>query len=297
MSAKGEYYLPEYSLWPILTAASLFVVVLGLVLGFHGLVSGRWLALGGLVLLLFMIVRWFTDLIGEGERNLHTLQVDAALRVAMGLFLFAEAMLFAALIAALFYFRVWTVDWLSSGETLKWLWPGYAGGWPSAGPGKHMPEMIAAGANAGKGQFSPIYTFGLPLASTFVLLASGVSLFWAQRGLIAENRATLIVGLFLAIALGIAFIAFRAYEYVYAITMMGLGPGTGVYGASYFMLTGLHSVHVVIGVTLLLIALVRSLRGHYGAERHFGFEAVVWFWYLACGGWFGLFVYVYWLAL
>ncbi|MEK7840900.1 MAG: cytochrome c oxidase subunit 3 [Pseudomonadota bacterium] len=216
--------------------------------------------------------------------------VDLSFRWGMGWFIFSEVMFFAAFFGALFYVRQWAVPWLGDTEL---LWPGYEAVWPTAGPKGPMP--ISPDTLAPAGSFSPMGAWGIPAINTAILLTSGATVTWAHWGLLKDNRAQLITGLFLTVALGITFLSLQAYEYVHAYTQLGLTFKTGIFGATFYILTGFHGMHVTIGTIMLITVLIRSLKGHFRPDHHFGFEAVAWYWHFVDVVWLGLFIFVYWL--
>ena len=140
-----------------------------------------------------------------------------------------------------------------------------------------------------------MHWMGLPLVNTIILLTSGATITWAHWGLIKNNRKQLVVGMALTVALGIAFLACQALEYHEAYTEMGLTLGSGAYGATFFMLTGFHGFHVTLGTIMLIVILLRCMKGHFTPEHHFGFEGVAWYWHFVDVVWLGLFIFVYWL--
>jgi cytochrome c oxidase subunit 3 len=278
MSAKGSYYLPEPSPWPIITSAGMFLLALGLILTINSMASGNWIMLAGFAVIAYMMIRWFGEVITESEAGKYDEQVDMSFRMGMGWFIVSEIMFFAAFFGALFYVRQLSVPWIAGEEM---LWEGYEGGWPTAGP---------------KGpDFTPMGAMGIPFINTLILLSSGVTITWAHWGLKKDNRAQLITGLFLTVALGLTFLSLQVYEYVHAYTDLGLTMQAGVYGATFFMLTGFHGLHVTIGTIMLIVILGRSIKGHFSAEHHFGFEGVAWYWHFVDVVWLGLFIFVYWL--
>jgi cytochrome c oxidase subunit 3 len=294
MSAKGGYYLPEPSPWPIITSAGMFLIALGLILTINSVAPGSWIMLAGFAVIAYMMIRWFGEVISESEAGSYNDQVDMSFRLGMGWFIGSEIMFFAAFFGALFYIRQFSVPWLSSGLEQDLLWQGYEGGWPTGGPAG--PTVLAEGAeHVGKNQFSPMGAMGIPFINTLILLSSGVTVTWAHWGLKKDNRAQLITGLFLTVALGITFLSLQAFEYVHAYTELGLTLKAGVYGATFFMLTGFHGLHVTIGTIMLIVILGRSIKGHFSAEHHFGFEGVAWYWHFVDVVWLGLFIFVYWL--
>jgi len=286
----GSYYLPNPSPWPIITSAGIFSLALGFVLFMNGVHAGPWLMLLGAAIIVFMMIRWFGQVIGESESGTYNAQVDRSFRWGMAWFIFSEVMFFAAFFGALFYVRHFAVQWLGADNL---LWPGYDATWPTAGPKGLMP--VAAGTIPGPGQFSPMAAWGIPAINTLILLSSGVTVTIAHWGLLKDNRAQLITGLFFTIALGITFLSLQAFEYIHAYTELGLTLKTGVYGATFFMLTGFHGFHVTMGTIMLMVILGRSMAGHFRPDHHFGFEAVAWYWHFVDVVWLGLFIFVYWL--
>jgi cytochrome c oxidase subunit 3 len=289
-TTHGSYYLPNPSPWPIITSAGLFSLALGTVLTINGISAGPWvMALGG-VIIVSMMVSWFGQVIGESEGGVYNDQVDRSFRWGMTWFIFSEVMFFAAFFGALFYVRTFSVDWLGSNDL---LWPGFDPTWPTAGPKGPIP--IPHGVLPGPNQFTPMAAWGIPALNTAILLTSGVTVTIAHWGLLKNNRAQLITGLFFTVALGIMFLGFQAYEYIDAYTELGLTLKTGIYGTTFFMLTGFHGLHVTIGTIMLIVILSRSLVGHFSSQHHFGFEAVAWYWHFVDVVWLFLFIFVYWL--
>ena len=286
----NDYYLPNPSAWPVITSAGLFILALGTVLTINGIQAGPWLMSLGAAIIIYMMVRWFGQVIGESEGGIYNAQVDRSFRWGMAWFIFSEVMFFAAFFGALFYVRQFAVQWL--GDT-DMLWPGYDAAWPTAGP--KGPAPIPHDTIPGLNQFSPMGAWGIPAINTLILLTSGATVTWANWGLLKDNRAQLITGLFMTVALGIAFIALQSYEYIHAYTELGLTLKTGVYGATFFMLTGFHGFHVTMGTIMLIVILGRSIVGHFRPDHHFGFEAVAWYWHFVDVVWLGLFIFVYWL--
>jgi cytochrome c oxidase subunit 3 len=290
-AANGSYYLPNPSPWPIITSAGLFLLALGAVLTVNSLAAGKWVLLGGASVIVFILFRWFGQVIGESEGGQYNKQVDLSFRWGMAWFIFSEVMFFAAFFGALFYVRQLSVPWLGDTEL---LWPGFDASWPTAGPKGQALVEPALLTDMSK-QFTPMGAWGIPAWNTLILLTSGATVTWAHWGLLKDNRAQLITGLFLTVALGLLFIGLQAYEYAHAYTQLGLTLKTGVYGSTFFMLTGFHGLHVTLGTIMLITILGRSLKGHFKPDQHFGFEAVAWYWHFVDVVWLGLFIFVYWL--
>ena len=285
-ASKGGYYLPQPSHWPIVGSIGLFTFLFGFATLLHG---GSPMIMGaGVVILLIMLFGWFGTVIGESEGGKYNDQVDMSFRWGMGWFIFSEVMFFAAFFGALFYARMFSVPWLGGASnnvmTNELLWPSFEAMWPTNGPG-----------DVG-GAFTSMEAWGIPAVNTLILLSSGVTVTWAHWGLKKGDRTQLILGLMATVALGILFLGLQAYEYTHAYTELNLTLGSGIYGTTFFMLTGFHGLHVTLGATMLIIILLRSMKGHFTPQHHFGFEAVAWYWHFVDVVWLGLFVFVYWLA-
>jgi cytochrome c oxidase subunit 3 len=280
-----KYYLPQPSLWPIIGSVALLVMAVGGVMTMREIDHGGWVLLAGLAILLYMMYGWFGEVIRDSEAGRYNKQVDSSFRWSMSWFIFSEVMFFAAFFGALFYTRVLSVPWLADAETGSMLWEGFTATWPTAGPG-----LTADGL-----KFTPMGAWGLPAINTLLLLTSGVTVTWAHWGLKKNKRSQLIIGLAMTVTLGALFLSLQAYEYHHAYTEMGLTLGAGAYGATFFMLTGFHGFHVLIGTTMLIIMLLRSIAGHFTADHHFAFEAVSWYWHFVDVVWVLLFILVYWL--
>ncbi len=278
---QARYFIPQPSYWPIVGSVALFLLALGAANWFNGYPVGPWLVAAGFGVLLFMLFGWFGTVIGESQRHAYSKLVDVSFRWSMSWFIFSEVMFFAAFFGALFYIRNLSVPELGAPDS-KLLWPSYMSAWPTVGP------YI-------KAQFTPMGAIGIPLLNTIILLTSGVTLTIAHHALKAGNRAQLKLWLFLTIALGFTFLGFQAFEYHHAYTEFNLKLTSGVYGSTFFMLTGFHGFHVTIGAIMLTVMLFRVFRGHFDAEHHFAFEAAAWYWHFVDVVWLLLFVMVYWL--
>jgi len=280
--AKPYYYIPQPSHWPITGSIALLLMGSGAAFWFNGFPAGPWMVATGFCVLLFMLFGWFGVVIGESERHLYNKKVDLSFRWGMSWFIFSEVMFFAAFFGALFYIRNLSVPDLG-GLSSKLLWPNYAAQWPTNGPYE-------------TGHFTPMAAMGIPLINTIILLTSGVTLTIAHHALKAGHRGSLKLWLFLTIVLGFLFVSLQAYEYIHAYSELNLKLSTGVYGSTFFMLTGFHGLHVTIGATMLTVMLFRVFKGHFDAEHHFAFEASAWYWHFVDVVWLLLFVLVYWLV-
>jgi cytochrome c oxidase subunit 3 len=253
----------------------------------NGAGMGKMLALIGVVITLIMIFGWFGTVIRESEAGAYNHQVDRSFRWGMFWFIFSEVMFFAGFFGALFYARQLSVPWLggegNNAMTNAVLWSGFESAWPTNGP-----------ADMG-GKFEAMPAWGLPAINTAILLLSGVTVTWAHWGLKENKRKHLILGLIATVALGLVFLYLQATEYVHAYHELNLKLSTGIYGSTFFMLTGFHGMHVTIGVIMLLIMLLRSMKGHFTPKHHFAFEAAAWYWHFVDVVWLGLFIFVYWM--
>jgi cytochrome c oxidase subunit 3 len=234
------------------------------------------------MLLLYMMVRWFGDVIRESEGGTYGRWEDVSFRWGMSFFIFSEVMFFAAFFGALYWARVMSVPDLATIESNALVWPGFTSHWPSAGP-------------AFQEAFQTMGAWGLPAINTALLLTSGVTVTFAHFALIRNDRAKLLIWLGLTIALGVTFLGVQAYEYGHAYSDLNLKLTTGVYGSTFFMLTGFHGFHVTIGAIMLTVIWFRCLKGHFRPDHHFAFEGVAWYWHFVDVVWLGLFIFVYWL--
>ncbi len=279
------YYVPHVSRWPLFASVALFVLFFGLASWFNEVSWGQtgfFVGCAGLALIMF---KWFADVILESVSGFHNSQVDTSFRMGMVWFIFSEVMFFAAFFGALFYARQLSLPWLGGAgdgvATNSLLWDGYSAAWPSAGPG-----------NIG-GAFQTIPAWGLPLVNTLILLASGVTLTIAHHALKADNRRQLLVFLGITVLLGCLFLFFQVEEYIHAYRELNLTLGSGIYGSTFFMLTGFHGAHVTLGTIMLAIIWLRCFKGHFTRENHFAFEAVAWYWHFVDVVWLALFLFVY----
>jgi cytochrome c oxidase subunit 3 len=285
--ADDRYYVPHGSHWPIVGSVGLLFLMVGVSNWLNGADAGFWVMMSGLAVMIFMLVGWFGTVIGESQKNLYNAQVDKSFRMGMFWFIFSEVMFFCAFFGALFYARNMSIPWLS-GESNNFftnlvLWEGYEGGWPSNGPGKIG------------GDYEVMGPFGLPLINTALLLTSSVTITIAHHALIAGHRKILSTFLACTFVLGFVFVFLQGVEYIEAYEHLNLKMTTGIYGSTFFMLTGFHGMHVTIGAIMLTIIWLRVVKGHFAPEKHFAFEAVAWYWHFVDVVWVGLYVFVYWM--
>ena len=291
--SHAQYYVPAQSKWPIVATVALLVTVYGLGTWFNDLTAERAESNGpliffiGALLIAYMMFGWFGAVVRESRSGLYSAQMDRSFRWGMTWFIFSEVMFFAAFFGALFYIRYWVGPWLA-GEGDKgvsnMLWPGFEYTWPLLN--NPDPRLFPAPDGV-------ISAWGLPLINTVLLVTSSFTLTWAHHALKKGNRKHLKIGLGVTVLLGAAFLALQIEEYIHAYSELGLTLGSGIYGATFFMLTGFHGAHVTIGAIILTVMLVRILRGHFTHEHHFGFEAAAWYWHFVDVVWLGLFIFVY----
>lgn len=284
--AQGAYYIPHGTHWPILGSIGLSSTVVGAALWINETTAyGKYIMAFGIVCLLSMMFGWFRTVIGESIAGIYNKQVDTSFRMGMMWFIFSEVMFFAAFFGALFYARNMSVPWIG-GEgdgalTNYFLWNGYSPAWPTNGP-------AAVG-----GTFETMPAWGVPLLNTLILLSSGVTITIAHHALRAGHRTQLLIWLGATVVLGALFLNFQAHEYIEAYTKLNLTLGSGVYGSTFFMLTGFHGMHVTLGAIMLTVIWFRCLKGHFSRDHHFAFEAVAWYWHFVDVVWLGLFMFVY----
>ena len=293
MASHEQYYVPAQSKWPIIATLGLLITVFGVGTWFNDLKAERADSNGpliffvGALFLAYMLFGWFGTVIKESRSGLYSAQMDLSFRWGMSWFIFSEVMFFAAFFGVLFYVRNFAGPWLG-GEGDKgvanMLWPGFEFTWPLLN-------------NPDSKLFPPpsdiINPWQLPLLNTVLLVTSSFTLTFAHHALRKNQRKPLKLWLALTIVLGAAFLTFQAEEYVHAYTELGLTLGSGIYGATFFMLTGFHGAHVTLGALMLTIMLIRILRGHFSPDHHFAFEAAAWYWHFVDVVWIGLFTFVY----
>jgi cytochrome c oxidase subunit III len=279
----GYYFAPP-SKWPVVGSLALLFMGSGAVCSVNFIQPmGYSLLAIGFAILLYMLFGWFGTVINESESGLYNKQVDSSFRWSMGWFIFSEVMFFAAFFGALYYARTYSVPWLGDVDNAL-LWSGYDAQWPSNGP------YLSGNSEYNFGTMSAM---GIPALNTFLLLASGVTVTWAHHALRAGQRNQLIIGLIMTVALGFTFLGFQVYEYMHAYSDLNLKLTSGVFGSTFFMLTGFHGFHVTLGAIMLTVILFRCMKGHFKPDQHFGFEAVAWYWHFVDVVWLGLFLAVY----
>jgi cytochrome c oxidase subunit 3 len=287
-AAAPYYYVPAPSAWPVLASIGLFFVILGAGQWINGQQWGMYSLIFGLLWWAVILFRWFSEAVHESETGLYSERIDISYRWSMSWFIFSEVMFFGAFFGALYWARLHIVPTLGNLEHAL-LWPDFKAIWPSSGVG-----FTASPA----GIVEPFETMGpwpLPTINTALLLTSGVTLTIAHHALIAGHRARTILWMWATVALGVAFLFVQGYEYAHAYSDLNLKLSSGIFGSTFFMLTGFHGFHVFVGMLMLLFVTLRLMKGHFTSERHFGFEGAAWYWHFVDVVWLGLYVVVYWL--
>ena len=282
------YFIPSPSRHPVLVAFGLFLVILGAGQWVNGAGWGAYSLLIGVIVWLTVLFQWFSQAVGESEAHQYSDRVDLSYRWSMSWFIFSEVMFFAAFFGALYWTRVHALPMLGNLDH-QLLWPDFKAIWPSNGPG-----LTASPA----GTVEPFTTVGpwpLPTINTALLLTSGVTLTVAHHALIANQRAKTIVWMWITVVLGATFVAVQAFEYHHAYAELNLKLSSGIFGSTFFMLTGFHGFHVFVGMLMLTFITLRLMKGHFTPDRHFGFEGAAWYWHFVDVVWLGLYFLVYWL--
>lgn len=287
-----HYYVPTQSRLPVWTAFAMFLTVFGAGSLFNDMSNGvesnaQWILLAGFIALAFVLYLWFSATIKENQAGLVNKQLKHSYVWGMGWFIFSEVMFFAAFFGGLFYIRNFVGPWIG-GEGAKgvtnYLYEGFSYSWP----------MLSNPNNA---LFTPphevINAWHLPLINTILLITSSITLTFAHHALRARKRKQLNIWMVITVALGLTFLFFQIEEYIEAYSHLGLTLQSGIYGSTFFMLTGFHGAHVTIGTFMLIVQMVRGFKGHFEPEDHFGFEATAWYWHFVDVVWVMLFIFVY----
>lgn len=255
--SNHPFHLVDYRPWPLTGAIGTITIVSGLVKWFHQYDIS--LIILGTIITILTVYQWWRDVSREGTfQGLHTLSVTTGLRWGIILFILSEILFFSSFFWAFFHSS------LSPSIELGAIWP---------------PLGI-----------TPFNPFQIPLLNTTILLTSGITVTWAHHSLISGNFSQTTQGLFFTVLLGIYFTILQAYEYIEA----SFNISDAVYGSTFFIATGFHGIHVLIGTTFLLICLIRHLNNHFSKTHHFGFEAAAWYWHFVDIVWLFLYVSIYW---
>jgi len=256
---EHSFHLVDPSPWPIISAFSAFMLTVGGVLYMHGYTGGGFLVTFGFIMVLFMMCCWWRDIIREAVyEGQHTSSVQAGLRIGVLLFILSEVMFFFAFFWAFFH--------ASINPTFA-----IGGVWPPFG-------LVA------------LNPWGVPFFNTLLLLSSGASLTWTHHALLTNNFKEVEEGFLLTLALGLIFTAVQYWEYKHAPFTIS----DGVYGSTFYMATGFHGFHVIIGTIFIAVGYIRFLLKHFSLEHHFGFEAAAWYWHFVDVVWLFLFISIYW---
>ncbi len=288
-----EYYVPHNSKLPIFASIGIFLTLFGTGNLLNELSSGADTTFGKLVFMLGglimagTLIAWFGKVIDENHKKMYSAQLNRSFVWGMSWFIFSEVMFFAAFFGALFYVRIYVVDWIGGvGDRgpSNMLWPEYS---------PHWPLLDTPNPARFPGATETISPWGLPLLNTILLVTSSFTVTIAHHGINEGNRKKLITWLGATIALGILFLFVQGYEYYHAYQDLGLTLASGIYGTTFFMLTGFHGAHVTLGTFMLIVMFGRSLKGHFTEKDCFGFEAAAWYWHFVDVVWLGLFLFVY----
>lgn len=258
------YHLVDPSPWPAFGALSLLILAFGGVLFMHEKPGGSIMLPLGFAMVLYTMYVWWKDVVSEGNEH-HTGLVQQGLRLGMALFIMSEVMFFVA------FFWSFFSSALTPAGILEGVWVVQEGVFPPAGVETFDP-------------------FDLPLMNTLILLLSGTTVTWAHHALLHNDREGLIKGLALTVALGLAFTALQAVEYSHA----AFGFKDGIYSSTFYMATGFHGFHVIVGTIFLAVCLMRAMRGQFTPKHHLGFEFAAWYWHFVDVVWLFLYVFVYW---
>ncbi|MFT6732095.1 MAG: cytochrome c oxidase subunit 3 [Polaribacter sp.] len=288
-----SYYVPEQSPWPIVGAVALFFIAYGggnFIQQSTDKVDTGDASWGGLVFLAamavmtYMVFNWWKDVIKESVSGLYSAQMDRSFKQGMLWFIMSEVMFFAAFFGALLYTRQFIIPWLggegNNAATHMYLWPEFMPQWPLT----TTPDGTTTTAMG---------AWGLPAMNTAILLTSSWTLTIAHHALKENNRNALLNYTSITALLGIIFLILQAVEYHHAYTQMGLTMGSGIYGSTFFLLTGFHGFHVTLGTIYLIVLSIRCAKGHFTEKHHFAYEAGAWYWHFVDVVWLFLFIFVY----
>jgi cytochrome c oxidase subunit 3 len=309
---QSTYYVPEQSKYPFLASIGVAIMLVGVATWLNDLHANRpgspAILMGGFLVLAIVLFNWFGTAIRENNQGMNSLQLKRSYRIGMQWFIFSEVMFFATFFGGLFYVRELVGPWLAGegvGEfTNKLLWPGFQFSWPMMETPQQAVGGVANQLIANQGVFvGPEKNMSwpgvanaahwLPLWNTILLVASSVTCEIAHHSLKAGKRSGFIVMLGFTLVLAFAFVYLQAVEYHHAYSEMGLTLESGIYGTTFFMLTGFHGFHVCLGALILLVMFLRALKGHFNKEDHFGFEGASWYWHFVDVVWIFLVAVVY----
>jgi cytochrome c oxidase subunit 3 len=285
----NSYYLPAPSQWPLKASLGLLCMLVGLVNWLHGSWYGPILFFIGFGYLSYVIYGWFRVVVLEDRHGLlANEQVNRSFKWGMCWFIFSEVMFFGAFFSALFYVRLFVIPSLGEATSLNHilLWPHFSATWPL---------LKNPSPSAFIGPSSVMAAWGIPTINTLILLTSGATITVAHYCLLKNYHRIMIAAQTVTILLGMAFLILQAKEYGEAYFTKGLTLASGIYGSTFFMLTGFHGLHVTIGTIGLCVILYRMLTRDFDAHHHFAFQGVSWYWHFVDVVWLFLFVFVYWI--
>jgi cytochrome c oxidase subunit 3 len=284
-----NYYVPPPSRHPAMAALGLFFIIMGASQWVNDSSWGPYALMFGMFTLLIVLYQWFGDAIHESESGNYGDNIDASFRWSMSWFIFSEVMFFGAFFGALWWARIQSVPALGDADNFAFIWPDFKAIWPS------MAEGVTASPAQTIEPFVTMSALWLPTINTALLLTSGVTITIAHHALREDDRSKTILFMWLTVLLGAIFLVLQGYEYYHAYVELNLKLTSGIFGSTFFMLTGFHGFHVFLGTLMLFIITLRLQKGHFSAARHFGFEGVAWYWHFVDVVWLGLYVLVYWL--
>lgn len=288
---NSEVFITPPSYWPIVGSFAVTMLAVGAVNWLHGEEFGPYLFFAGLASVLYLMYGWFGTVIAESRSGLKANKlVNTSLRWGMAWFIFSEVMFFGVFFGTLFYLRIITVPNLAGQYdnmyTHVLLWPNFKLAWPLI----HTPDPSKFLGPGGL-----MHVWGIPAINTAILLTSGVTITFAHWALVKDQIKKAAVWQFITALLGMLFLYMQACEYLEAYLDKGLRLDSGVYGNTFFMLTGFHGLHVTIGTISLLVILFRMLKNDFNSKYHFAFEAIAWYWHFVDVVWLILFIFVYWI--
>lgn len=282
-----SYYVPPQSHWPLMGSIALVLIAIGIGNILHAKTYGVPVLIAGLLAFVITLFGWFRNVIHESLSGLYNAQMDRSFRWSMLWFIFSEIMFFSAFFGALLYIRHFSLPWLSgSGDKgiSHLLWENFQFNWPLLQtPNPDLFPNVKSAVNA----------WGLPFINTLILLSSGATITWAHCALEANQRRSMLLGLFLTFSLGFVFLGLQTYEYHHAYTHLDLKLSHGIYASLFYLLTGFHGLHVFLGSLILFIIWLRALQQHFKPGQSFAFEAATWYWHFVDVIWLLLFVLVY----
>ena len=293
METQQSYYVPEQSKWPIIATVGLFLTLVGLgnvlINNSAGTdpTTGWWMLGIGFTIMVYMLFGWFGNVAQESMAGLYSPQMDRSFRWGMAWFIFSEVMFFSAFFGALFYARFLAIPWIAgegNGAMNTLLWPEFENTWPL---------LVNPDPSLYPSPKEVISPWQIPLLNTLLLLTSSVTITFAHHAIKEDHRDKVVKWMAATVALGVVFMGFQIYEYIHAYSDLDLTLASGIYGTTFFMLTGCHGAHVTLGAIIIFVIMMRYKRGHFSAKQHFGFEAAAWYWHFVDVVWVCLFFFVY----